>query len=48
MLDVYDAYNLLSNNNLLKNKFEFIECFADNYTIYSCELQKRFLESWKV
>ena len=42
MPDVYDAYNPLSNNNLLKNKFEFIECFVDNYTIYSYELQKRF------
>ena len=42
MTDVYDAYNPLSNNNLLKNKFEFIECFVDNYTIYSYELQKRF------
>ena len=41
MPDVYDAYNLLSNNNLLKNKFEFVECFVDNYTIYSYELQKR-------
>ena len=30
---VYDTYNLLSNNNLLKNQFEFIECFVDNYTI---------------
>ena len=50
MPDVYDAYNLLSNNNLLKNKFEFVECFVDNYTIYSYELQKRFfkeLESLK-
>ena len=48
--DIYDAYNLLSNNNLLKNKFEFVECFVDNYTIYGCELQKRFfreLESLK-
>ena len=51
MADVYDAYNLLSNNNLLKNKFEFIECFVDNYTTYSYELQKRFfrgLESLKI
>ena len=50
MPDVYDAYNLLSNKNLLKNKFEFVECFVDNYTIYSYELQKRFfkeLESLK-
>ena len=30
---VYDTYDLLSNNNLLKNQFEFIECFVDNYTI---------------
>ena len=47
---VYDAYNLLSNNNLLKYKFEFVECFVDNYAIYSYELQKRFfreLESLK-
>ena len=42
MPDVYDAYNLLSNNNLLKNKFEFVECFVDNYTIYGYELQKPF------
>ena len=42
MPDVYDAYNPLSNNNLLKNKFEFIECFLDNYTIYSYKLQKQF------
>ena len=50
MPDVYDAYNLLSNNNLLKNKFEFIECFVDDYTIYSYEMQIRFfreLESLK-
>ena len=50
MPDVYDAYNLLSNNNLLKNKLEFIECFVNNYTIYSYELQKQFfreLESLK-
>ena len=50
MPGVYDAYNLLSNNNLLKNKFEFIECFVDNYTIYSYEMQIRFfreLESLK-
>ena len=33
----------MSNNNLFKNKFEFVECFVDNYTIYSYhELQKRF------
>ena len=41
----------MSNNNLFKNKFEFVECFVDNYTIYSYhELQKRFfreLESLK-
>ena len=50
MPGVYDAYNLLSNNNLLKNKFEFIECFVDNYTIHRHELQNRFfreLESLK-
>ena len=50
MPNVYDVYNLLSHNNLLKNKFEFMECFVDNYTIYSYELQKRFfreLESLK-
>ena len=50
MPDVYDAYNILSNNNLLKNKFEFVECFVDNYTIYNYELQKPFfreLESLK-
>ena len=50
MPDVYDAYNLLSNNNLLKNKFEFVECFVDKYTIYSYELPKRIfreLESLK-
>ena len=50
MPDVYDANNLLSNNNLLKNKFEFVECFVDKYTIYSYELQKRIfreLESLK-
>ena len=50
MPDVYDACNLLSNNNLLKNKFEFVECFVDNYIIYGYELQKPFfrkLESLK-
>ena len=50
MPDVYDANNLLSNNNLLKNKFEFVECFVDNYIIYGYELQKPFfrkLESLK-
>ena len=32
------------------NKFEFVECFVENYTIYNYELQKRFfkeLESLK-
>ena len=47
MPNVYDAYNLLSNNNLLKNKFEFIDYFADNYTIYSYELQKRLFREWE-
>ena len=41
MSHVYDAYNPLSNNNLLKNKVEFIESNVDNYTICSYELQKR-------
>ena len=48
--DVYDAYNLLSNNKLLKNQFEFLECFVGNYTIYSYGFQKHFfseLESLK-
>ena len=44
MPDVYHAYNLLSNKNLLKNKFEFVERFVDNYTIESYELQNCFLE----
>ena len=43
MRDVYDAYNLLMNSNLLKNKFEFIELFVNNYTLQSYELRKRFL-----
>ena len=40
--DLHDAYNLLSNNNLPKNQFEFIECFVHNYTIYGYELKKQF------
>ena len=46
MPDVYDAYNLLWNNNLLKIKSEFVECFVDNYIIYSYELQKRFFKEF--
>ena len=48
MPDVYITYNLLSNNNLLKNIFEFIECFVYNYAIYSYKLTNGFLEGWKV
>ena len=45
MPDVHDADNLLSNNNLPKNQFEFIECFVHNCTIYGYELKKNsFLE----
>ena len=47
MPDVYDAYNLLSNNNLLRNQFELIECFVDNYAIYGYELQKQFFRELK-
>ena len=39
MPDVHDADNLLSNNNLPKNQFEFIECFVHNCTIYGYELK---------
>ena len=47
MNHVHDAYNLLSNNNLLRNHFELIECFVDNYAIYGCELQKQFFRELK-
>ena len=38
MPDIYDAYNLLQNNNLLKNQFEIIEYFVYNYKIYGYKL----------
>ena len=44
---VHDAYNLLSNNNLLRNQFELIGCFFDNYAIYGYELQKQFFRELK-
>ena len=47
MNHVHDAYNLLSNNNLLRNQFELIECFVDNYAIYGYELQKQFFRELK-
>ena len=38
MPDVYDAYNVLPNNNLLKNQFDLM---TGNY-------KNGFLENWKV
>ena len=43
MPDIHDAYKLLSRSNLLKNEFEFIECFVDNYAVYTYEFQNQFL-----
>ena len=38
MPDIYDAQNLLWNNNLLKNPFEIIECFVYNYKTHGYKL----------
>ena len=42
MVDVYDAYELLSWNHLLKRNFEFIEILVGNEKVFSNEVQTKF------
>ena len=41
MVDVYEAYELLSQNHLLKHNFEFIEISVDNEKVFSNEVQTK-------
>ena len=41
MVDVYEAYELLSRNHLLKHNFEFIEISVDNEKVFSNEVQTK-------
>ena len=42
MVDVYDAYGLLSWNHLLKHNFEFIEILVGNEKVFSNKVQTKF------
>ena len=41
MVDVYEAYELLSQNHLLKHNFEFTEILVDNEKVFSNEVQTK-------
>ena len=41
MVDIYEAYELLFRNHLLKHNFEFIENLADNEKVFSNEVQTK-------
>ena len=41
MVDVYEAYELLSRNHLLKHNFEFIEILVDNENVFSNEVHTK-------
>ena len=41
MLIIYEAYELLSQNHLLKHNFEFIEILVDNEKVFSNEVQTK-------
>ena len=41
VVDVYEAYELLSRNHLLKHNFEFIEISVDNEKVFSNEVQTK-------
>ena len=41
MVDVYEAYELLSRNHLLKDNFEFIKILVDNEKVFSNDLQTK-------
>ena len=43
LADVYEAYNILSKNDLLDFFFEFFENLVDNDPIYSTKFQKKIL-----
>ena len=45
LADVYEAYNILSKNDLLDFSFEFFENLVDNDPIYSIQFQKKFIET---
>ena len=42
---VYEAYNILSKNELLDFSFEFFEKLVDNDPIYSIQFQKKIIEA---
>ena len=41
MVIIYEAYELLSQNHLLKHNFEFIEILVDNEKVFSNEVQTK-------
>ena len=42
---MYEAYNILSKNDLLDFSFEFFENLVDNDPIYSIQFQKKTIET---
>ena len=45
LADVYEAYNILSKNELLDFSFEFFENLVNNDPIYSIQFQKKIIEA---
>ena len=45
LADVYEAYNILSKNELLDFSFEFFENLVDNDPIYCIQFQKKIIEA---
>ena len=45
LADVYEAYNILSKNELPDFSFEFFENLVDNDPIYSIQFQKKTIET---
>ena len=45
LANVYEAYNILSKNELLDFSFEFFENLVNNDPIYSIQFQKKIIEA---
>ena len=48
LADVYEAYNILSKNELFDFSFKFFENLVDNDPIYSIQFQKKIIEALSI
>ena len=48
LADVYEAYNILSKNELLDFSFKFFENLVDNDLISSIQFQKKIIEALSI